>query len=193
VSGFFYGSNNRDAVVIILEASSGVIMGEGVSSDDRLLITELLGREPRGLAAVQVRNAKGEPSVIRVESLVDQKPFPTLFWLIDKELNYWLDGLEAAGNISVLQHQIDTSADLKSQLASDHASYVAARDNYMSAAIRKQLTELNYLAALQKKGIGGISDFTRIRCFHTYYAAHLVQSNVVGSMIDRHFFRGVNP
>ena len=68
-------------------------MGEGVSSDDRLLITELLGREPRGLAAVQVRNAKGEPSVIRVESLVDQKPFPTLFWLIDKELNYWLDGL----------------------------------------------------------------------------------------------------
>lgn len=168
-------------------------MGEGVSSDDRLLITELLGREPRGLAAVQVRNAKGEPSVIRVESLVDQKPFPTLFWLIDKELNYWLDGLEAAGNISVLQHQIDTSADLKSQLASDHASYVAARDNYMSAAIRKQLTELNYLAALQKKGIGGISDFTRIRCFHTYYAAHLVQSNVVGSMIDRHFFRGVNP
>jgi hypothetical protein len=193
VSGFFYGSNNRDAGVIILEASSGVIMGEGVSSDDRLLITELLGREPRGLAAVQVRNAKGEPSVIRVESLVDQKPFPTLFWLIDKELNYWLDGLEAAGNISVLQHQIDTSADLKSQLASDHASYVAARDNYMSAAIRKQLTELNYLAALQKKGIGGISDFTRIRCFHTYYAAHLVQSNVVGSMIDRHFFRGVNP
>jgi len=192
VSGFFYGSNNRDAVVTILEASSGVIMGEAVSSDDRLLITELLGREPRGLAAVQVRNAKGEPSVIRVESLVDQKPFPTLFWLIDKELNYWLDGLEAAGNISVLQHQIDTCADLKSQLASDHASYIAARDNYMSAGIRKQLTELNYLAALQKKGIGGISDFTRIRCFHTYYAAHLVQSNVVGSMIDQHFLRGIS-
>ena len=108
MSGFFYGSNNRDAVVIILEASSGVIMGEGVSSDDRLLITELLGREPRGLAAVQVRNVKGEPSVIRVESLVDQKPFPTLFWLIYIERNYWLDGLEPAGNISGLQHQIDT-------------------------------------------------------------------------------------
>ena len=167
-------------------------MGEGVSSDDRLLITELLGREPRGLAAVQVRNAKGGPSVIRVESLVDQKPFPTLFWLVDKELNYWLDGLEAACNISVLQQQIDASADLRAEMAMDHARYIAARDSYMSGTIRQQLAELNYLVALQKKGIGGISDFTRIRCFHTYYAAHLVQTNAVGSMIDRHFARGVS-
>ena len=35
-----------------------------------------------------------------------------------------------------------------------------------------------------RQGIGGIGDFKRIRCFHTWYAAHLVAPNTVGAMLD---------
>ena len=46
----------------------------------------LLGRAPRGLQEVSVLSPQDDPMVIRVASLVDRKPFPTMFWLIDKDL-----------------------------------------------------------------------------------------------------------
>ena len=33
-------------------------------------------------------------------------------------------------------------------------------------------------SALDERGIGGISEPTRIRCLHTWYAAHLVTPNI---------------
>ena len=44
-------------------------------------VEALLGRAPRGLEAVAVSRPDGEPVVLQVASLVDGKPFPTLFWL----------------------------------------------------------------------------------------------------------------
>ncbi len=83
-----------------------------ITESERARVAQLLGREPRGLEAIQLRNASGDPSVIRVASLVDGKPFPTLFWLVDKQLNYWLDGLEASGKIAQIQRCIDISETL---------------------------------------------------------------------------------
>jgi len=40
------------------------------------------------------------------------------------------------------------------------------------------------METLDKRGIGGIENFTRIRCLHTYYAAHLIQPNTIGAMIE---------
>ena len=45
----------------------------------RDFVTERLGREPRGFCDVSAFNAQGTPAVIRVSSVVDGKPFPTLF------------------------------------------------------------------------------------------------------------------
>ena len=39
-------------------------------------------------------------------------------------------------------------------------------------------------SALNERGIGGIADFARVRCFHTWYAAHLVVPNSIGKLID---------
>ena len=39
-------------------------------------------------------------------------------------------------------------------------------------------------AALDERGIGGISEPTRIRCLHTWYAAHLVTPNTIGQLVD---------
>ena len=86
-------------------------MNANVSIEDREIVAGLLGREPRGLEAIQVRDDQGRPSVIRVSSLVDGKPFPTLFWLVDKDINYWLDGLEAAGTIKLCLLYTSDAAD----------------------------------------------------------------------------------
>ncbi len=148
------------------------------------MIQERLGREPRGLDAVSVWK-NDEPAVIRVSALVDDKPFPTLFWLIDPAINYALDRLEARGVIALLQSEIDQSEQLQQALNEDHLAYIALRNHHMPESIRDELMAKGFYDVLQRRGIGGIENFQRIRCLHTYYAAHLVRSNTVGTMIEQ--------
>jgi len=147
-------------------------------------VTTLLGRPPRGLEDIAVTGLAGEPVVIRVASLVDDKPFPTLFWLVDPALCYRIDQLEAAGLIKQLQRRIDANPDLQRSMRDDHLAHIALRDRCMHPAVRLRLHELDFGEALVNKGIGGIADFTRIRCLHTWYGAHLVVPNTVGGLLD---------
>ena len=150
-------------------------------------VAVLLGREPRGLEAVEAVDAKGQPSVIRVASLVDDKPFPTMFWLVDKTLNYKIDQLEAGGLIAKMQLEIDASEALQASMIADHQQFIQLRDTNMSAEIKARLVEQNYYDALQKRGIGGIANFIRIRCLHTYYASHCVVPNTIGRWLDSEY------
>jgi uncharacterized protein len=147
-------------------------------------VAALLGRQPRGLEAIAVTGAAGEPVVIRVASLVDDKPFPTLFWLVDPALCYRIDQLEAAGLIKQLQQRIDAEPDLQRSMRDDHRAHIALREHCIRPAVRRRLQELGFGQALVNKGIGGIADFTRIRCLHTWYGAHLVVPNTVGGLLD---------
>jgi len=136
------------------------------------------------LEDIAVTGLAGEPVVIRVASLVDDKPFPTLFWLVDPALCYRIDQLEAAGLIKQLQRRIDANPDLQRSMRDDHLAHIALRDRCMHPAVRLRLHELDFGEALVNKGIGGIADFTRIRCLHTWYGAHLVVPNTVGGLLD---------
>ena len=71
-----------------------------ITAQVRSHVTELLGREPRGLEAIAVVADDGSPMVIRVASLVDDTPFPTLFWLIDPGLSYRIDRAEGGPTAS---------------------------------------------------------------------------------------------
>jgi len=150
-------------------------------------VANLLGREPRGLEEVAVAHPDGRPMVIRVASLVDDKPFPTLFWLIDPALCYRIDQVEAAGLIKQLQRQIDQDPGLQDRMRIDHQMHIKLRQAYMTDSIRQRLLELDFEEVLASKGIGGIADFTRIRCLHTWYAAHLVVPNTVGGLLDEYW------
>ena len=130
---------------------------------------------------------QGEPMVIRVTSLVDGKPFPTLFWLVDRALNYRIDGDEATGLIARLQADIDSDPALQTAMQDDHRAHIALRDSFIDAQQREQIAALGYQAVFADRGIGGIADFTRIRCLHTWYAAHLVTANTVGRLLDAHW------
>jgi len=148
-------------------------------------VARLIGRQPRGLEEIAVWSASGEPVVIRVCSLVDDKPFPTLFWLVDPALTYRIDQLEASGMIQQLQQRIDADLTLQASMQADHDAHIALRERYMTPAVRRRLQELGFSDALANRGIGGIANFTRIRCLHTWYGAHLVAPNTVGTMLDQ--------
>ena len=55
----------------------------------------------------------------------------------------------------------------------------------MSNAVQQRMELLGFGEVLSHTGIGGIADFTRIRCLHTWYAAHLVVPNTVGELLDQ--------
>lgn len=150
-------------------------------------VTELLGRKPRGLRAVAVARDDGLPQVIRVASLVDGKPFPTLYWLVDPELNYRIDQLEAGGLIKRLQQLVDSDPALQTAMRGDHLAHIHQREAYLSADERRQLQAGGFAAVMAERGIGGIADFSRIRCLHTWYAAHLVEPNTIGRLLDAHW------
>ena len=158
-----------------------------VTEQQRAEVARLLGREPRGLEEIAVAGPQGEPMVIRVAALVDGKPFPTLFWLVDADLNYRIDREEAGGLIARLQARVDTSPQLQSAMGEDHRDYIELRNSYLSADLRREVDRLGFTDVFRHKGIGGIADPSRIRCLHTWYAAHLVRANTVGQLLDDHW------
>jgi len=146
-----------------------------------------LGRKPRGLREVMVSDGAGQPRVIRVASIVDGKPFPTLFWLIDPDLNLRIDRAEAGGLIAELQVRVDSDAAVRESMRNDHAAHIALRESYMEPGERELLQDRGQWEALASRGIGGIADFSRIRCLHTWYAAHLVQANSIGRLLEEYW------
>lgn len=156
----------------------------------RQRVARLLGREPRGLEAIAVVDEQGEPRVIRVASLVNGKPFPTLFWLVDAALNYRIDQEEARGLIGDLQARVNHDPELQAAMHADHEAHIRLRDSYIDASLRTRLGQLGYLEVFAQRGIGGIGDFRHIRCLHTWYAAHLVVPNTVGRLLDQYWAAG---
>ena len=148
-------------------------------------VTEQLGREPRGFCDVSAFNEKGQPAVIRVSSVVDGKPFPTLFWLIDAEISLEIDRLEAAGWIAELQKMVNESSAIKLQMKQAHEAHNKLRDRFLGEEERMLLNARGMMSALSDRGIGGIQEPDRIRCLHTWYAAHMVERNCVGGAVDQ--------
>ncbi|MEH6583146.1 MAG: DUF501 domain-containing protein [Halioglobus sp.] len=160
---------------------------EKITPEIAAQVRDLLGRTPRGLEEVVVSSASGEPMVIRVASLVEEKPFPTMFWLVDRQLSYRIDQVEAKGLIHQFQTRVDSEPSLQQAMAADHAAHIQLRNSYISAHMKQRLEALNFYTVLQSRGIGGIADFSRIRCLHTWYASHLVVANTVGKLLDAYW------
>lgn len=156
-------------------------------SEDFKRVAKLLGRSPQGLEEVMCRDSSGMPSVIRVRCLVKRKPFPTLFWLVDKELCYVLAGLEARGVIQTIQEELNHDTSLQAIFQQDHRAYIDLRESYMSSATKAEVASLGYTALFKKRGIGGIENFLSVRCLHTYYAAHLIKPNALGALLDQRY------
>lgn len=150
------------------------------------IITAQLGRAPRGIQAVTAVDGAGTPLVLRMDSLVDGKPFPTLYWLCSERLKVEISHLEAAGVIKTLEAMLREDDAFMAAYRKSHEDYVARRWQSMSAAVQQAAIAKGYDRLLRERGVGGISNWSQVRCLHTQYAHHLCGYNVIGQWIDEH-------
>lgn len=154
------------------------------------IITEELGREPRGLQYVTALDSQGRPLVVQVDALVDAKPFPTLYWLSSRLLVKELSHLEAAGVIKKLEARLLEDEPLLSEYRKSHEDYIQRRWDAMSATTRQKVADLGFTEVFSRRGVGGIENWQQIRCLHTQYAHHLSGFNAVGRLLDLEY--GIN-
>ncbi|MHB0776902.1 DUF501 domain-containing protein [Halomonas sp. WWR20] len=151
------------------------------------IITQQLGRAPRGIQAVSATDSQGTPLVLRMESIVDAKPFPTLYWLCSERLKVELSHIEARGVIKALEARLQREPDFLAAYHRSHEDYVAQRWQYMSESQRHQAENLGYAELFRHRGIGGIGNWDQVRCLHTQYAHHLCGHNVIGQWLDAEY------
>lgn len=126
--------------------------------DDRARVAQLLGREPQGAFDVVVRDATGDPVVVRnAPFLADGTPMPTRYYLVGAELVRAVSQLEAAGGVRDAQAAVDAA-----EIAAVHERYAAERD----AAIDE-----HHLGPRPSGGVGGTR--VGVKCLHAHVAYEL--------------------
>lgn len=127
--------------------------------NDAALVTELLGRVPRGAYDVVLRAPDGSPLVLRNEPLLaDGTPMPTRWWLVGKREREAVSRLESAGGVRAAEAAVDPVA-----LADAHARYASERD----AALPPGCST--------RRPTGGVGGTRRgVKCLHAHYAWYLV-------------------
>ena len=111
------------------------------AADDREVVAGLLGRSPKGLFDVVVRDDAGVPVVIRNHPLLeDGRPMPTRFWLVGDDLRSWIGTLESTGGVRAAEADCDPV-----ELADAHARYawfLAGGDDPVGRWVHARLKDL---------------------------------------------------
>ncbi len=122
------------------------------------VLTQLLGRVPRAGFEVVVRNAQGDPVVIRNAPLLDDgTPMPTRYWLVDPDLSLRVARLESSGGVRAAEAAVDPEA-----LGSAHARYARERDAALAP---------DHVGPRPSGGVGGTG--RGVKCLHAHLAYHL--------------------
>lgn len=152
------------------------------------LIAAQLGRQPRGLVDIAWQNKQGVPAVLQMRSLVDEQPFPTLYWLSSKDLYQAIAEIETGGEVKRIELQIEADDDLRAAHLADQQRYVDLRWKMMEESDRLRIEELGFTELFNRYGIGGIRHWDKVRCLHMQYAYHLaVGGTAIGRLLDERF------
>lgn len=161
------------------------------SEQQLALIEQQLGRKPRGLVGIAWQTDAGVPAVLQMRSLVDDQPFPTLYWLSSKDLYQAIAEIETCGEVKRIEQEIETDAELREQHLEDQQRYVKLRWEYMAEEDRVRIAELGFTDLYNSYGIGGIRHWDKVRCLHMQYAYHLGTldqgGTAVGRLLDQRF------
>jgi hypothetical protein len=128
------------------------------SPDDVRRVTELLGRTPQSGFEVAVRDAHGDPLVLRNAPFLDDgTPMPTRYWLVGRVTYRAVSRLESAGGVRQAEAEVP-----EADVAAAHARYAAERDSAVDPL---------HQGPRPSGGVGG----TRkgVKCLHAHYAFHL--------------------
>jgi hypothetical protein len=136
--------------------------------DDLVSVEALVGRPLNGRCAVVVRRRDGRPVVIENEPhLRDGTPMPTLYWLIDAELNEAVSRIEGASGVHRYEDLVDPE-----DLARAHEEYRRRRE---AATVRRDAIEA-------RGGVGGTR--VGVKCLHAHLANYLAgHDDPVGQLV----------
>jgi hypothetical protein len=127
-------------------------------ADDGQRVAALLGRPPRGDFEVVVRDATGDPVVIRnAPFLADGAPMPTRYWLVGPALRLLVDRLEAGGGVRRAEAEVDPH-----EVVAAHARYAAERDSQIPA---------HWTGPRPHGGVAGTR--VGVKCLHAHLAWYL--------------------
>lgn len=150
-------------------------------------IRRQLGREPRGIVKIAAQTKEGIPLVLQTRSLVNDKPFPTMFWLCSKDLHKAIAEIETSGWTKMIEERILEDHDLRAAFYQNHQQYVRNRWQEMVPEDKERLEQLGFIKLFDQYGIGGISQWDKVRCLHMQYAHYLCGENVIGQLMDQEF------
>lgn len=126
-----------------------------MASPDLPRVRELLGREPQGAFEVVVRDATGDPVVLRNDPVLrDGTPMPTRYWLIGPSVVVAISRLESTGGVRRAEAAIDPEL-----VADAHRRYALERDAAIPA---------DHVGPRPSGGVAGTR--TGVKCLHAHYA-----------------------
>lgn len=131
---------------------------DDTDTDDLARVEQLLGRPPAAAFDVMVRDASGDPVVIRNAPLLDDgQPMPTRYWLVGETARRAVDRLESLGGVRRAEAEVDAD-----ELAAAHARYAAERSAALPAG---------HDGPVPTAGVGGTRQ--GVKCLHAHYAWYL--------------------
>ena len=93
--------------------------------------------------------------------------------------------LERRGGVREVERRIAADVRLRHAFAKDHAAYRDARWESLTPTDRAWVRARPAMRAALAGGIGGIADFTRVKCLHLHWAHHLaVGGTTAGRVIE---------
>lgn len=152
------------------------------------LVEKSLGRKPAGQYRIAVMDQSNQPLVLQVPPLIQGVPFPTVFWLCCPKIKKTIDRLEASGLVKRWEQRLQKEAQLLTKVFNDHERYRRYRYSLLSVEDIENCDNPNKIKDLKEKGVGGVKNWSQIRCLHMHYAHHLVQGNTLGALLESEFF-----
>lgn len=159
-----------------------------ITPEDFDIITKQLGRKPIGALEVMVKDRDNNPAVLLVDPLPKGKPFPSMYWLTSPLIHKAIAEIESTAWIKDFENNIlPNDSALALRLRQDNEKYRDLRWQLFNKLHPQSSVEESYLKVLRETGVGGIQNFSRVRCLHMHYAYHLVHGGVVGEELDKQF------
>ena len=164
------------------------------SEADQQYVTACIGRTPQGVVGVAARRPTGEPSVIINLPLLPHietwQPFPTLYWLVDPDLNKRISDIERKGGVRETEQAIASDTALEVAHRADNVFYAMARWAVLNEKEKQAAQALGMQDTLEHAGIGGVANHNTIKCLHAQYAFHLARrekGTTVGKLMQQRF------
>jgi len=151
---------------------------EGICREDLLTIKQQIGRWPKGITGIVRRCRYGYPVLIQSCPVIDEKPFPTLYWLTCPYLVKAVSRLESQGWIHKLEERIACDLVFKERYLNAHKVIRERR--------ARLINDENIREKLDKVGSGGIKDLKRVKCLHLHLSDYLAGvDNPIGEAVLR--------